>query len=281
MSLNFQVVLDPNVSGVVPDAVSFETGATPEQVGPLVYEHHGEGFDHAPGALTRFYEDLISGHPMPLTLAMRWVGGVDAVVATALFLQRDLAIQPATLELVAATDLTHRLGPNFSGHVDPDLAGFFRVLGKYFPKELSKEDVGVRLMTAVQWVREYLLEQRLPNLGAPPPSPRVLDVGTTGFVLASCDAVPQVESWFELFRQGFLRGLLIGPETNEGLRQAIATKKSSAIDFDLKRASEVLNDLEGILGGPRGWHLEEGFLHAPKEGTAILVSHLVEVFLRV
>lgn len=281
MELTFEVVLDPNLVGVVPNAVSFETGATPNQVGPLVYEHHGEGFERAPGALTAFYEDLVSGLPLPLKFAMRRVGGVDAVVAAALFLHRDLVLQPRALELIAAVDLVHRKGINFSGHVDADLAGFFRAVEQFFRPELSKEEVGERLRSSVGWVREYLVDQRLPNLGLPPPVPTILDIGSEGFVLAATETTPQIDSWFDLYRQGFLRGVLVGPDVADGMRQVIASKKCGNIPFDLNRACNVLNNLEELSGGPPVWHMEDSFLFSPPEGTAIQLSHLVAVFLRI
>ena len=138
----------------------------------------------SPGALTRFFEDLICGAPLPLNLATHEIRGPDTILAITLFLNRDLALNPATLGLVYGVDLVHRYGPSMLAHLDPTIAGFLRSFNKFFPETLSKIDRGERIGTAVQWIREYLIDGRIPNIGNPLPEIRVLNVGTNGFVLA-------------------------------------------------------------------------------------------------
>lgn len=281
--LSFQVLIDPHLPPVVEGAVSFETGASRAQASDpklFVYEHHGEGFrPEDRGALTSFFEDLILGTPFPLVFATHRIGGLDTILAASLFLHRDLAIHPGMPGLVAAADLVHRRGHPYLGHVEPDLARFFQGLEGYFTGNFSKKELGERLTSAVQWVREYVIEGRLPDLGPRPQPVRVLEVGTNGFVLALAER-PSVEAWVGLYRQGFLRGILIGPEDGD-FRQVVASRKSERVEFDLGRALVHLNELETLSGGASEWRLDGLYLFGPPVGTTILVSHLLEVLLRV
>lgn len=281
--LSFQVLIDPHLPPLVEGAVSFETGASRAQTADpklLAYEHHGEGFGPGEvGALTRFFEDLILGTPFPLTFATHRVGGIDTILATALFLHRELAVHPGMPGLVAAADLVHRRGTPYLGHVEPDLARFFQGLEGYFLGSTSKKELGEKLTFGVQWVREYVLEGKLPDLGPRPQSVRVLDVGTNGFVLAGADH-PSVETWVSLYRLGFLRGILIGPDDGD-FRQVVVSRKSDRVEFDLEKALLHLNEMETLAGGNPEWSLDGQYLFGPRVGTTILVSHLLGVLLRV
>lgn len=279
--LSFQVVLDPTVQPVVKGAITFETGASlVESAEPFVYEHHGDGFDlHSKGALTKFYEDLLLGTALPLTFATTRVKDIDTLVAISLFLYRDLAIHPSTPGLVTTVDLIHRYGPTFLGHVEADLARFLRGVKDYFPVGLSKQEVGERLTTATQWVREYLVDGNLPNIGPLATKPRIIEVGTNGFVLAEARK-PSVDAWGDLYRQGFLRGVMVGPPVGD-FRYVVASRKSERVEFSLEQALVHLNELERISAGDPSWRIEGNFLYSPSDGSLTLPSHLLGVFLRV
>jgi hypothetical protein len=278
--LQFKVTIDPGQPSLVADTVCFETGARRDQLGVGVYEHHGEGFDSRfPGALTRFFEDLICGAPLPLNLATHEIRGPDTILAITLFLNRDLALNPATLGLVYGVDLVHRYGPSMLAHLDPTIAGFLRSFNKFFPETLSKIDRGERIGTAVQWIREYLIDGRIPNIGIPLPEVRVLNVGTNGFVLAMTSK-PSIEAWEALYRLGHLRGVLVGEPTGNSTHVLVSRKNELAWP-NLFRCIPFLNDLDAISGGVSGWRLEGDVVYAPPVGTKILVSHLLEVFLRI
>lgn len=280
--LTFQVLVDPTHPSILEGAVSFETRATRAQLAPgVAYEHHGEEFsaDDA-GALTRFYEDLILGVPMPLTLSLHKVEDLDAILATALFLHRDLTLHPNTTGLVSAVDLIHRRGPAFYGHVDEDLARFLHGLQDYLGQETSKQERGVRIGTAAQWIREYVLDGTLPNLGPHAPRVRVLDVGTNGFVLAESDQ-PSPKCWEVLYRLGFLRGVVLGPLVDSERRTVLVSKKSSHVQFDLARAALHLNELEVLSGGDSEWEVSGEYLTSPTEGSVVLANYILQVLLRV
>ncbi len=285
MELEFRVLVNPTYAGPVEGAVAFETGATIADVADpekLTYEHHGPEFSpRAPGALTRFYEDLILGHPMPLTFVTRRVNDIDTVMAAALFMRRDIAIHPSAPSLVATIDLVHRHGLTCLGHVERDLGRFLRLLRAYLPPSLGKEEAGTRLATAIDWITEYVKTGNLPHLGSPWPDVRVLDRGTDGFVLAESHG-PLLDGWVELYRQGFLRGLLVGPMNEEGKRRVIISKKSDYLRFDLTKAADILNGMESAMGELPGWRIEGPlWLFGPEEGTGILLRHLLDVLVRV
>jgi len=280
--LQFRVLIDPTAPALVKDAVSFETGATKAEVvpGSYVYEHHGEEFSlDEPGALPRFFEDLLIGSPLPLTFATKSVQDIDTLVAIALFLYRDLAIHPATPGLVYAVDLIHRKGPTMLGQVDEDLARFLQGMRVYFPAKAPRQEVGERLTSATQWIHEYILDGTLPNIGPLMTKPRVIEVGSNGFVLSEARK-PSIEAWADLYRQGFLRGFMISPEDRD-FRHVIASRKSARIEFDLQMAAVHLNELERVSGGDPKWRVEGDFLFSPPDGSLVLVSYMLGVFQRV
>lgn len=283
MELLLSVLVERDLPVIVSQAVSFETGALPMQVHDVTlhaYEHHGRDFGpDAPGALQRFYEDLLLGRPLPLKFATRAIADFDVVFAIALFLHRDLAIAPGAPATIATVDAAHRIGLPYIAHLDPDFGRFLLHLRAFFPRGLSKREVGERITVAVGWVRDYMMQGTLPHLGVSEVSLRVIDHGTNGFLFAQADG-NLVDAWVEAFRRGFLRGVIFGPDL-DGRRQVIAARKSPYLQFDLSRASAILNEMEHAMGEMRGWRADPLWLHGPIDGTTILPSDVTEVLLRV
>lgn len=281
--LEFRAHIDPALKGPVEGAVAFETGATIADLSnpaKLVYEHHGPEFGPlAPGALTRFYEDLILGRPMPLDFAVRVVSDIDTVMAAALFLKRDLAILPSAPGTVAAIDLVHRHGLTCLGHLESGLGRFLGLLRAYMPNRMGKKEQAEKLVRMVEWIHAYMTTGEMPHLGLNWPEVRVLDRGTGGFVLAETQG-DLLAGWVQLYRQGFLRGLLVSP-AGQGRNKAAASKKSDYVALDLNKAAYLLNGLEQAMGELPEWKVEGLWLRGPSEGTLILVSHLLDVLVRV
>lgn len=283
MPLEFRVRIEPRLPVVIDNTLTFEPGATRQQAADpelFVYEHHGEGFGQAdPGALTAFFEDLVMGRPMPLTFATPALKDVDTLFAIALFLHRDLAIAPSMPGIVAQVDLVHRRGLPLLGHLGEDFARFLRLLRAYFPEGLSKTDMGQRLTTSLDWIREYVLEGRFPALGKPFAEAREIQRGSNGFIIAETSG-DLLEGWMTLFARGHLRGLLVTPERKER-RRVLAAKKSHYCAFDLGLAARLLNEMEAAMGEPTTWKADGNWLWGPTAGTLLEVPHLVEVFIRV
>ncbi len=281
--IEFNAKIAPDLPSIVPEAISFETGATRSQAADpalFVYEHHGTEFSQAdPGALTSFFEDLILGRPLPLTFATRQIRDIDTIFALALFFDRTLAIHPAMPGIVAAADLVHRRGAAILGHIDADLGRFFRVLRSYFPEEgLSKRELGERLTKSVGWIKDFM-DGRPPVLGVPWPEVRVLDIGTNGFVLAeTLGSLPS--GWVELYRKGFLRGLLVGPD-RDSRRAVLVARKSTYVDFDLTTAASILNEVELTIGEMPEWRADLLWLWGPEEGTLLRITEILEILKRV
>jgi hypothetical protein len=122
-----------------------------------------------------------------------------------------------------------------------------------------------------------MLNGRLPHLGKPWPDVSVVDRGTNGFVLAETPGA-LVEGWVELYRQGFLRGVLVGPRDEESRRKVLISRKSAFLSFDFTKASAILNEMERAMGELPGWRTEgQLWLWGPEDGTLILLEHLVKV----
>lgn len=278
--MNLEILLDPNLPPLVEGAVSFETGARPEDVATPsrhAYEHEGEGFSsQSPGALTKFYEDLTYGMAFPLVFASKAPRDVDTVVAALLFLDRSLVMHPSVPGFVAGVDLVHRYGPTMAGQVEEDLYRLLLLVrGHACVPGLSRRELGSRLQDAMGWVRDYLVGS-CPHLGPPLPTSRVVDVGTGGFVIGeSID--PSPEAWIGLYRLGFLKGVVFGT-VSSGQRRVVASRKSDHIPFDLRKAQALLNEVERIEGNPPSWRMGGFFLTS--SGTNIAPKEIVDVFLR-
>jgi hypothetical protein len=283
-SIDLNVSIHPDNPAVMEDAVTFECGASRAQAADpdlYVYEHHGEGFGQVdPGALTSFFEDLVLGRPLPTKFVTRNIQDVDTILAMTLFLQRDLAIAPVMPGLVYAVDLVHRRGLPMLAHVDRDLGLFLRFLRLTLPDKATGEELGRGVQSAVGLVRDYVLEGRFPDTQFAWPVVRVLETGTTGFVMATVDPPLLLEGWVELFRQGYLRGFLVGPD-RDGCRTVLAARKSVFTPFGLEQAGSLLNELEQACGSSGRWRSDGDWLWGPPEGTRIRVSDLLQVFIRV
>ncbi len=280
--MDLQVLVEQALPPVVPDAIAFECGATLEQVnaGGFVYDHHGDEFtaEHQ-GALTRFFEDIALGRKLPTTFATREIRDVDTMFAIALFLNRDLILVPAMVGLVAQVDLIHRRGVPMLGHLDPYMVGFLRLLRGYFPKGLSKADMGARIQTVAGWIHDVATEGSFPATGRGLPQVRVLDRGTGGFVVAETGG-DLVDGWVVLYSLGYVRGVLVGPERN-GRRTVAAARKSGYVSLDLALAAKLLNEVEAAMGDPSLWDCKGDWLFGPEKGTALTLPHMMEIFLRV
>jgi len=230
-------------------------------------------------SLPRFFEDLIIGTPFFTVFATSEIRDVDTLFAIALFLKRDLAIHPRMPGLVYEVDLVHRLGLIALAHVDRDFARFVEFLRRYVHGAGSEAQLGERVRTAVDWIHTYVHTGSLPSLPSEPPPPRVLDVGTNGFVIGKSETGLLLADWIELFREGHLRGFLF--YAKEDRLTVVAARKSELVGFDLWNAAAILNEMETAMGLRTSWKAEKNWLFGPSEGTLIEQKDLMEVFVRV
>jgi hypothetical protein len=272
---------------LVPDAVCFETGATRKQVADpslWVYEHHGEDFGWAdPGALTCFYDDLIHGRPMPPNFASSGLRDVDVLVALALHKNPNLVLCPNALKIVTSADLVHRRGAVGMAHADPDLTQFFRFLRNFCPKASTKKEIAPKLirdaLEQVVFIEDYIANDRIPQMAAEPEPPTVLDTGSRGFVVAETSG-SLGEAWVHLFRSGYQRGVVFGKDKN-GRRYVVGARKGLYVDFNLPMAARLLNEVERAMGEALEWQHDALWLYGPAEGSAMVVSHILEILVRV
>jgi hypothetical protein len=286
--MDLNVRIEKGLPPLVEGAVSFETGATREQLADpsqIAYEHHGPEFSPLErGALPAFFEDLLLGRPMPLVFATPQIQDVDTLVAISLFLHRDLATHPAMPGFVYLTDFVHRLGLPALAHIDEDLARFFSALRTYLPDEgLSQRDLSNRIQHAVSWTRKYIHEGSVSLLGsAQVSSVQVLDQGTSGFVVAQCQG-PLLDGWVELYRLGFLRGILVSSAQQNDRRHVLIARKSVYVLFDLKAAGRILNQMESAMGELPDWTVDPNglWLKSPRDGTLILLQDTTQILIRI
>ena len=282
MALNVRV--EAALTGLVENAVSFETRLTRAQLQTeaLGYDHHGSDFTpEDKGALPSFFEDLLLGRPMPPTFATPAVQDIDTLVAIALFLHRDLALHPNTPGFVSVVDFVHRRGLPALAHIEEPLARFFSALRGYFPERgLSQRELSARIISAVSWIREYVHDATIPVLGpAPNTTVRILDQGSEGFAVAETTG-SLWDGWVQLYRMGFLKGILVTHQ-NERLSLLVA-KKSHHVRFNLPLAAKLLNEMETVMGEAPEWLASsDGLWLERPSGTLILLRDILAVLSRV
>jgi hypothetical protein len=264
--LQFRLLIDKDLPRSLPGAMGFGDFDAEEEF--PVYT-----------SLPVFFSELALGRPLPLVLVLRDLESVSHLLTVALFLHRDLVIQPAMVGLISAVDLADRWGIAGLAHVDRDLARFLMLLSSFLPSGLKKAILQERLPVAIRWIREYALEGGFPSLPPEEDPPRILNTGTNGFVVASAIGLLET-AWVELFRQGFLRGMVFGPPKDDR-RRVLIGRKSAFLQMDLPKAGAALNEAERAMGEPPGWRVGTNWVESPEKGTLILVSHLVELLLRV
>ncbi len=235
--------------------------------------------------LLPFFHDLIQGRPFPLTLKMKHLGPQNILIV-ALFLQRDLAVEPSMASLVMAADLVDRFGLSGMAHIDREFADFFFLWGKYLPvSSLHTRDAQARLVTVLGWIRQYVKGGRLPSALLPSSSniPRILDSGTNGFVVAEASMTRSdnlLDCWVELYRMGYLCGILFG-QLDGDRRVMMGAKRSPYVSLNLVKAAEILNEAELAMGELPEWGVEQDLgLLSPPSGTLLAPSMVIEVLLR-
>lgn len=271
--LSFYVTIDPNLPREINTPVVAWGDFVSEQPAAAIYEP-------ANMPLSRFYVDLVMGRPFPLQFVTHAVADIECLVAIALFLDRTLALHPKTSNFVASLNLVGTLGAAGMAHIDRDMARFILFLEQYtVQKKVSQKEMEQKLSSAIQLIREYILEDRLPSLPPEQPLPKVLDTGTNGFVLAETTRPTSlILSVVELYRSGYLRGVIFCDQ------HVLAFKKGKFLQFDLVQAAETLTQAEpGTEGKDAFWYLHPGnvLLSSPSSGTSIPREDLIRLFLRV
>ena len=145
---------------------------------------------------------------------------------------------------------------------------------------LPKSALQERMPVALRWVQEYIQTGLLPSLPPEEDSPRILNVGSNGFVTAEAKGLLEM-AWVELFRQGHLRGMVFSPPQDDDRRRVLIGRKSVFLEMDLSKLGQVLNEAERAMGEAPGWKVGTNWLESPEEGTFLPVSHLMKVLLRV
>jgi hypothetical protein len=268
--LKLQVVFDKHLGPLVEGVVAFGD-FKPKDTNPLTAIY---SVDEA----HKFYLDLILGRPLPLVLVLRDVETLGVLLSVALFLHRDLALSPTLPGLLAAVNLVDTFDVRGAAHLDRDLSKFLKFLRAYLIN--TKDKVQDVLATAVGFLRSYLLEGRMPALPPEPEPPRPVNWGTDGFVFATSTHPNLLTGWEELYRGGFLRGVLMHQAGGDRWH-VLAARKSPYLSFDLSKAASLLNEAEAAMGEPQEWKATDHWLQGPEMGTLIAPSVLLQVFLRI
>lgn len=265
--IQFHVVIDP-AAPTGADVVYFQAGVAPVE-GLAVYE-----------TVEGFHRDLVSGRPLPLVFWTPRISDDGALLALALFLHRDLAIHPGTIPLLAARAFLNDFPVWGGAHIDRDLGRFLGFLKGFVPPGLSRQELSDRVPMAVGWIHDYITKGELPQMADGFQGLRVIDRGSNGFVLAESLGQDLEAGWLELFRQGHLRGLLMGPLVGRSRKMLIARKTEWA-PLNLEVAGSALNELEVAMGGDPEWAVGGDWLRSPGGGSLLSVSHVFTILSRV
>ena len=268
--LEFKVVVDKDLGRKVEGVVAFGDFVTEDSTGRTAIYQVNE--------VSEFFRDLILGRPLPLVFVTRDLENLSVILGVTLFLHRDLAIQPIVPSLLTSFGLADAYGVPGQAHVDRDLSRFLKFLRVYVGSAKGKKGQQEALTSAVSWIRAYILEGSLPALPTEPDPPRIIEQGTDGFVFATTKGNLSA-GWEELYRQGFLRGVLL--TQNADRWKVLAARKSAFLALDLTKAADALNEAEAAMGEPSDWVTDGIWLLSPENGTLIPPSTILQVFLRV
>lgn len=272
--LQLQVVVNPEVDSAVKGVVAFGNFTTEDDtLSTSIYRVTD---------VRAFYKDLILGRPVGLTFVTRSISNLGVFVSIALFLRRELALHPSMPGIVAAAEMVDAYGLSGLAHIDRDLAKLFRVLRASF-LEVGQNDLENLLTNALGWFQDFVTQGQLVATPEDPDPPKILDYGTNGFVVAQsskCDWFNLDQGWEELYRQGFLRGLLFSPMVNDR-RLILVARKSPYLSLDLQVAASALNDAETALEEEPDWVSDQLWLRGPKNGTLLPIASILDLLVRV
>lgn len=270
--LELQVTIDPKLPRELADPVVAFGEFTVTHPEAVAYKPGAEG-----SQLSRLYVDLLCGRPLPLHLVARHLSGPSFVIATALFLDRQLALSPKFHALVSAVELS-ALGTSGLAHIDRDLARFLIFVERILrlTRGSGQVEMSKILESCVIWVRDYLESGTLPAMPPPAEPPKVLQTGSQGFVVAHLASEKALqEGLLELYRDGFLRGLVFSGA------YVWAFRKSSHLQMDFVTAVAKLNEMEEVAGGAPEWaQYSKLLIECPPKGTKIPVKLVQEVIIR-
>lgn len=225
-----------------------------------------------PDQLAKFYLDLISGRPLAPKMVLVRIEEVSHLVALALFMDREVALHPRASGFVNAVTLMETLGGAGAAHCERDTEAFLRFIWRFYVEGPSVEEAQ-RVTKVLTWIREFVLDGKRPAMPPLPPPPKVLDHGTNGFVVAEVQHPTLYDAVVELYRWGYLRGVVYHRQ------QVLAFRKSAYLQFDLAEAKVKLNAMEQAEGAPPDW--VAGDLLLSHLGTKIPRRLITEVLLRV
>lgn len=217
----------PEFTGTKPDSLCFRTGnGTFEDQGSL-----------GPSALCQFYDRLLLGQSFPSRLILNQCYTLDVPMAYLLFRKPELAVEPATSQLVRNIDLYHRLGVvSLTAMSEHDRTFLGRVQGM-LPSPLS--DSPASRINALYQTTALLEEELRLCYMAPEELPFAHDKELQGFISYKT-LTPHLVRVYENFYQG---GLWCGPET------AMIFKRSNLVeDLPLDKLMKSMENgpLQGV-----------------------------------
>jgi len=232
-----QVHLDPSYDReLVSDVVGFGDFVAVSS-GSVVYQNSVD-----------LWSDLVLGRPLPLELQIKSVTDLNSLCALAIFIDRELALNSRMSQLLASVQMVG-LGLAGIAHIPQDQAVFLLFLQAYLADSVgsSPNQMATRSQTALQWLRDYVLDGTVPNLRFFRPDLKILETKPNGFAVFSTDHSSNSEAVVEAFRMGFLSGVLYN-------RTSVTIfRKSAYINLDLELLADRL--LEDDLF--KGWHLSD------------------------
>lgn len=268
--LQYKVVLDSDSSDRLSESVGFGSFIPADDLSVVYGEEE----------VLRFYNDLILGRPLPLTFVARGLNNLGTFLAISLFLQRDLVLHPQISSIVSAVTLFDTYGVAGAAHIDRDLSRVLKGLKRVLASPPNgSEDQNQILGFALNLLRDYVEKGKLPPLPPEKDPPVILDRGTNGFVVANQEGLNLSDGWEELYRLGYLRGVLTCPLHGTERWGVLGARKSTFVDLDLVKAASALNDAETAAEGTPEWVSDGLWLVGPTQGTVLLPSMVLRILL--
>lgn len=153
----------PSFVGASPNMICFGTRIHPQEV--RTYDTTFAKREHPvwdAGALRMFYERVLLGQSLPLTLVITEFQNPVHIMASLLFLNPEDTLKPACAGLVNSFDMIDRLGTPAMAHIPLEHKMIFGWLKNYMrhTEHFPEDQWYARLLSAIHTLREFLRTEK-------------------------------------------------------------------------------------------------------------------------
>lgn len=230
-----KVLIQQSCFGIDPEVVTFETGATPEEVSVI----ENNSFDYGPGfspfsqsSIQMFYESLLLGRSLPEIMVMNHIHHYANILAPTFFLFDSDIFSERASGLVSVVDRIERWGSIGFISCPKKIELLLSYTSSFFPYgDMSDNSMSKVMKILVEIFHQYLLKGEVPNHTLPLVSePKILKQNYD-FVLSEITSLQDIDY---LYKQGFLSGICLMGDS------VVVFKRSLFVNIPLEKIASKL-----------------------------------------